>query len=161
MLRFAGTLVIFRDPSAQAHETPFVASQGTASREPSPLRSDACSWLCARRCSRRDGPVAATPSNQEIADSIDISVESVRSHMKTLFRDFEVPALPQYRKRTELARRALNAGVITPRDEGPSPDWVRDFTPLGLVLRRPPRDRCVASTQSLCSAGDRPREMGI
>ncbi len=36
--------------------------------------------------------------------------------MKTLFRIFEVPDLPQNRKRAELARRALAAGVILPRD---------------------------------------------
>jgi hypothetical protein len=36
--------------------------------------------------------------------------------MKHLFRLFEVPDLPQNRKRAELARRALAAGVVVPRD---------------------------------------------
>ena len=45
-----------------------------------------------------------------------VSVEAVRTHMKALFKLFEVPDLPQNRKRAELARRALAAGVILPRD---------------------------------------------
>ena len=119
VLRFAGTLVIFRDPSAPAHETPFVKS-GAGVEAVTPAQRRVLVALCAPLLEER-GPVAATPSNQEIADSIHLSVESVRSHLKTLFRVFEVPSLPQYQKRTELARRALNAGVITPRDDVPQP----------------------------------------
>jgi pSer/pThr/pTyr-binding forkhead associated (FHA) protein len=119
VLRFAETLVIFRDPSAPAHETPFVKSQG-GGEAVTPAQRRVLVALCAPLLQER-GPVSATPSNQEIADSIHLSVESVRSHLKTLFRVFEIPSLPQYQKRTELARRALNAGVITPRDDGPQP----------------------------------------
>ena len=36
--------------------------------------------------------------------------------MKTLFKLFEVPDLPQNRKRAELARRVLASGVVRPRD---------------------------------------------
>jgi pSer/pThr/pTyr-binding forkhead associated (FHA) protein len=117
VLRFAGTPVLFRDPSAPAHETPFVKPQGGVEAV-TPAQRRVLVALCAPLLQDR-GAVAATPSNQEIADSIHLSVESVRSHMKTLFRAFEVPSLPQYQKRTELARRALNAGVISPSDTGP------------------------------------------
>jgi hypothetical protein len=43
-------------------------------------------------------------------------VEGVRTHLKALFRSFEVPDLPQNRKRSELARRAFVAGIVTERD---------------------------------------------
>ncbi len=117
ILRFAGTRVIFRAPSAQADETPFVPTESAATRAVSPAQRRVLSALCAPLLDARE-PVSATPSNIEIAESIGISVESVRSHMKALFREFDIPALPQYRKRMELARRALNAGAITSRDEG-------------------------------------------
>jgi DNA-binding NarL/FixJ family response regulator len=63
-----------------------------------------------------DDGAAAPQSNGEIAAELTVSVEAVRSHMKHLFKLFEVPGLPQNRKRAELARRALAAGVVVPRD---------------------------------------------
>ena len=59
---------------------------------------------------------AVPPSNAEIAAALTVSVEAVRTHLKALFKLFEVPQLPQNRKRAELARRALAAGVVMPRD---------------------------------------------
>ena len=58
----------------------------------------------------------APPANAEMAAALNVSVEAIRSQMKSLFRLFEVPDLPQNRKRAELARRALAAGAVTPRD---------------------------------------------
>ena len=118
ILRFAGTRVIFRAPSAQADETPFVPAQRTSAKAITPAQRRVLAALCAPLLEAQD-PVSATPSNNEIAELIGISVESVRSHMKALFREFDIPALPQYRKRMELARRALNAGEVTSRDERP------------------------------------------
>jgi hypothetical protein len=40
----------------------------------------------------------------------------VRTRLRALFDAFEVPDLPQNRKRAELARRALAAAVVTPAD---------------------------------------------
>ena len=65
------------------------------------------------------GEAATAQSNGEIAAELTISVEAVRSHMKQLFRLFEVPDLPQNRKRAELARRAIASGVVSPRDLAP------------------------------------------
>ena len=62
------------------------------------------------------GPGATPPSNSELAEALGVSTEAVRSHLKTLFRLFEIPDLPQNRKRAELARRALASGVVVPRD---------------------------------------------
>ena len=62
---------------------------------------------------------ATAQSNGQIAAELTVSVEAVRSHMKPLFRLFEVPDLPQNRKRAELARRAIASGVVSPRDLAP------------------------------------------
>jgi hypothetical protein len=68
------------------------------------------SALC-RPLRERTGPVAA--SNPEIADALSLSVEAVRTHLKALFVLFEVPELRPNRKRAELARRAVAAGILS------------------------------------------------
>jgi pSer/pThr/pTyr-binding forkhead associated (FHA) protein len=55
-------------------------------------------------------------SNREIATALFVSVETVKTHMRALFDGFEVGDVPQYHKRTELVRRALESGVVTAHD---------------------------------------------
>jgi pSer/pThr/pTyr-binding forkhead associated (FHA) protein len=57
-------------------------------------------------------------SNREIAAALFVSVETVKTHMRALFDAFEVGDVPQYHKRTELVRRALETGLVTPHDLG-------------------------------------------
>lgn len=55
-------------------------------------------------------------SNQQIAESLFVSVETVKTHLRTLFSKFGVEDLPQNQKRAQLAKRALQSGVVTDRD---------------------------------------------
>jgi predicted component of type VI protein secretion system len=55
-------------------------------------------------------------SNREIAEALFVSVETVKTHMRALFDAFEVGAVPQYHKRTELVRRALETGLVSIHD---------------------------------------------
>jgi pSer/pThr/pTyr-binding forkhead associated (FHA) protein len=55
-------------------------------------------------------------SNREIAEALFVSVETVKTHMRALFDAFEVGDVPQYHKRTELVRRALESGLVTAHD---------------------------------------------
>jgi pSer/pThr/pTyr-binding forkhead associated (FHA) protein len=55
-------------------------------------------------------------SNREIAEALFVSVETVKTHMRALFDGFDVGAVPQYHKRTELVRRALESGLVTVHD---------------------------------------------
>jgi hypothetical protein len=55
-------------------------------------------------------------SNQQIAERLFVSVETVKTHLRTLFSKFGVEDLPQNRKRAQLAERALQSGVVTDRD---------------------------------------------
>ena len=45
-----------------------------------------------------------------------MSVDSVKTHVRSLFAKLDVGDLPQYQKRTELARRALERGLVTRSD---------------------------------------------
>jgi len=114
VLRLGQTEVLYRDPDAGAGETPRVSARDAVAGI-TPGQRRVLVALC-RPLLADSEPGATTPSNLELAQSLGISTETVRSHMKTLFNLFELPALPQNRKRAELARRALAAGVVVPRD---------------------------------------------
>jgi pSer/pThr/pTyr-binding forkhead associated (FHA) protein len=58
-------------------------------------------------------------SNREIAEALFVSVETVKTHMRALFDAFEVGEVPQYHKRTELVRRALETGLVSMHDLDP------------------------------------------
>jgi DNA-binding CsgD family transcriptional regulator len=58
-------------------------------------------------------------SNREIAEALFVSVETVKTHMRALFDTFGVGAVPQYHKRTELVRRALETGLVSLHDLDP------------------------------------------
>jgi pSer/pThr/pTyr-binding forkhead associated (FHA) protein len=60
-----------------------------------------------------EGPLATPASNREIAAALYIGVETVKSHMHALFDLFEVPDMPQNRKRAELVRLAFERGAIS------------------------------------------------
>jgi pSer/pThr/pTyr-binding forkhead associated (FHA) protein len=60
-----------------------------------------------------DGPLPVPASNREIATELVISLETVKSHMHALFDLFDVPEMPQNRKRAELVKRAFERGAVT------------------------------------------------
>ena len=62
---------------------------------------------------------AGAASNREIATALFVSVETVKTHMRALFDAFEVGDVPQYHKRTELVRKALETGLVSTHDVEP------------------------------------------
>jgi pSer/pThr/pTyr-binding forkhead associated (FHA) protein len=68
-----------------------------------------------------DHRYAGPPSNRQIAGELFLSVETVKRHMHDLFDLFGVADLPQNRKRSELARRAIAMGVVRTASAGSVP----------------------------------------
>jgi pSer/pThr/pTyr-binding forkhead associated (FHA) protein len=62
----------------------------------------------------RDDRFAAPASNREIAETLVLSVDTVKSHLQALFEHFGVQDLRPTRKRNELVRRAFERGVVDP-----------------------------------------------
>ena len=114
VVRVGVTQILFCDPSADAGETPQVASAAAVAAV-SPAQHRVLVALCGPFLGVAE-PGATPPSNAELAATLNVSTEAVRSQLKALFRIFEVPDLPQNRKRAELARRVLASGVVSPRD---------------------------------------------
>lgn len=114
VIRCGSTQVLYRDPMQAVDETQPAASSATVAGITAAQRRVLLA-LCRPLLEATE--IAVTPpSNSEIATELTVSVEAVRTQLKTLFKLFEVPDLPQNRKRAELARRALAAGVVLPKD---------------------------------------------
>jgi FHA domain len=62
---------------------------------------------------RDGGRFAAPASNQRIADDVCLSLDSVKMHLRALFSNFGLSALPQNQKRARLAKIALEQGIIS------------------------------------------------
>ena len=109
------TVIIFRSP-ASAHETMLTApSRLHALPQISDAQRRVLIALC-RPYGEREFAVPA--SNRQIADELIIGLETVKTHMRALFDAFELGELPQHQKRASLAQRALELGLVTPRDLG-------------------------------------------
>lgn len=115
VLRFGRTEVLYRNPLEGGAETA-PSAEHARSAGLSPAQHRVLVALCAPLAA--PGPGASAASNRQIAEQLCLSVEAVRTHLKALFELLEVPDLPQNRKRAELARRALVAGVVGPRELG-------------------------------------------
>ncbi len=113
-IRVGGTQALYRNPADEAGETARVAEHaevaGITPGQRRVLVSLCTPFLVASE------PGATPPSNSELAGGLGVSTEAVRTHLKALFRLFDLPDLPQNRKRAELARRAIASGVVSRRD---------------------------------------------
>lgn len=65
----------------------------------------------------RDGSSFVTPaSNQQIAEEVFLSVDTIKTNLRALFAKFELDHLPQNQKRVHLAECALQWGLVSQRD---------------------------------------------
>ena len=61
----------------------------------------------------RDDAHAGPATNREIAGELELSLDAVKSHLRELFRRFELDALPQNHKRARLLAEAFDRGAIS------------------------------------------------
>jgi pSer/pThr/pTyr-binding forkhead associated (FHA) protein len=103
------TLIVFVATGGQVRTT--VTTTSGAPPDLSPAQQRVLDALCRPAI---EGPLSTPASNREIAAELFIGVETVKSHMHTLFDLFDVPNMPQNRKRAELVRLAFERGAISP-----------------------------------------------
>lgn len=113
VLRFGQTEVLFRDPRETPEQTASAEDAAGLARLTEGQRQVLVA-LC--RPLTAPGGIGAPASNREIAEELHLSVDAVRTRLRALFDAFDMPDLPQNRKRAELARRALATAVVTPAD---------------------------------------------
>lgn len=64
----------------------------------------------------KESEFAAPAPNTQIAEELFLSVDAVKAHLRALFAAFGLEGLPQNQKRSALARRALQSGIVSRRD---------------------------------------------
>lgn len=111
-LRFGRTTIVFRAPGPAADSTA-IADAAAAVRLTDSERRVLVA-LC--RPLSQGGRQRVPATNREIADELQLSMDGVKTHVRALFAKFGIDDLPQYRKRTELAHRALELGFVSARD---------------------------------------------
>jgi DNA-binding NarL/FixJ family response regulator len=102
------TRLRFHDPS-EAADTKLTE---VASSVPVPVLTPAQLRVLGALCRPADGPA----SNEEIAAELTVSIDTVKTHMRALFDAFHLQSSAPYRKRFELVRMAVDAGLVSPPD---------------------------------------------
>ncbi len=106
------TRIAFVDPRAEAVQSTAVAS-GDVGPAVSPAQRRVLVALCRPVA---HGNLAVPPSNRQLAEELVVSVDTVKSHLHALFESFGLEDVPQHHKRAELARQALQRGVVSERE---------------------------------------------
>jgi hypothetical protein len=113
LLRVGQTSIAYRRPEAEDSMPTRVAGARLALTDLPPTQRQVLVAL-ARPYKHNEFAVPAT--NQDIADELHLSVDAVKSHLRTLFQRFGIEHLPQNQKRSRLVAEALQSGLIATRD---------------------------------------------
>jgi predicted component of type VI protein secretion system len=108
------TSVRFRDTSRGTTQLTKVGEQLVTAASLSPTQRQIVTALC--RPYKHDDPYATPASNQQIADELFLSVDAVKTHLRTLFQKFGIEDLPQNQKRVKLVERVLGLGLVSRRE---------------------------------------------
>ena len=113
VLRVGQTSIAYRRPEAEDSMPTRVAGVRMALTDLPPTQRQVLVAL-ARPYKHDEFAVPAT--NQDIAGELHLSVDAVKSHLRSLFQRFGIEHLPQNQKRSRLVAEALQQGLIATRD---------------------------------------------
>jgi pSer/pThr/pTyr-binding forkhead associated (FHA) protein len=113
IVRLGRTAIAFRVPDHADSRPTSPAGSGVAVPKLSPGQRRVLVALCRPF---KDTHMAAPATNQQIADELYLSIDAVKANLRALFAAFGVDHLPQNQKRSVLAIRAMQAGVVSGRD---------------------------------------------
>ena len=114
LIRVGSTVLAFVTPAGSDGGTTAIAAAMQVVVRIPPSRKRVLVALC--RPLRDGSPFGYPPGNREIADELYLSVDAVKTHMRALYKAFELENLPQQHKRAQLAQRALLSGIVTEED---------------------------------------------
>jgi FHA domain len=107
VVRVGRTLIVYRAPEGASVQT--LPADDTAPHLTAAQRRvlvEVCRPFAA-------STFAAPASTRQVAEALVLSAATVKTHLRALFEAFAVESLPQNQKRAELARRALELGVVS------------------------------------------------
>ena len=107
VIRVGATRLRFHDPSEATDSKLTEVASHAAIPAITPAQLRVLIALCR--------PVEGPASNEQIADELTVSIDTVKTHMRALFDAFNLQASAPYRKRFELVRLAIDAGLVPPQ----------------------------------------------
>jgi FHA domain-containing protein len=113
LLRIGNTMIAFCAPDDGGTGTALADDPGQAVKI-SPAQKRVLVALCRPALEGRG--LAVPPTNQQVAQELFLSVDSVKTHMRALLDAFGLDLVPQGQKRSSLIERALRMGFVTERD---------------------------------------------
>jgi DNA-binding CsgD family transcriptional regulator len=113
VLRVGQTSIAYKRPAAEDSQPTQIAGERMTLGDLPPTQRQVLVAL-ARPYKHDEFGVPAT--NQEIASELHLSVDAVKSHLRSLFQRFGIEHLPQNQKRSRLVAEALQSGVLATRD---------------------------------------------
>ena len=113
VLRVGRTAIAYRRPATEDSMPTHVASAAPAVAALSATQREV---LVALARPYKHDEFASPATNQSIAGELHLSVDAVKSHLRSLFQRFGIEHLPQNQKRSRLVAEALQSGVISTRD---------------------------------------------
>jgi hypothetical protein len=114
VVRFGRTAATYRHPATGMVDETEVAGDLPDRASLSPAQHRVLVALC--RPFKDASGLVSPATNQQIADELFLSVEAVKTHLRTLFGKFGIEDLPQNQKRIRLVELALRSGVLTLRE---------------------------------------------
>jgi DNA-binding NarL/FixJ family response regulator len=105
------TLLVFCAPEPTGTDQTAVADAVPLPRNLTEAQLGVLRALC-RPC-LAGGPYTAPASNQDIARELSLSLDGVKTHLRTLFGKFGIGDLPQNQKRARLVELAIRWGVVS------------------------------------------------
>ena len=114
VLRVGLTSLLFREPSPRAEQSTVLGAGAEVAQAITPSQRRVLIALCRPFAG---GSAYATPAtNPQIAEELFLTVAAVKTHLRALFRAFEIEDLPQQEKRHKLVALAFASGLVTDRD---------------------------------------------
>ncbi len=113
VLRVGTTVLAFRRPASEDSRPTAVAAAHIA---PADLSPTARGVLVALARPYKHDEFATPAPNGDIAAELHLSVDAVKSQLRTLFTRFGIEHLPQNQKRSRLVAEALQSGLVSMRE---------------------------------------------
>ena len=114
VLRVGRTLVTYHQPQATDPGATAISDDLAMLVELTTMQRRVLEALC--RPFAEGSAFAGPATNQAIADELHLSVEAVKTHLRTLFRKFAIGDVPQNQKRLQLVETAMRAGFVPERE---------------------------------------------
>jgi hypothetical protein len=114
VIRVGGTSIGYWAPPRQSSVATVEGEMTAAAHELTPGERRVLVALC--RPLKNQVRFVAPASNQQIADELVLSIDTVKSHLRQLFRKLGVEDAPQAQKRQLLVERAFQTGLVDERE---------------------------------------------